>query len=199
MRLLNFPKRNVLQNEIRTDRLSLTRPLMNDFGQWASLREISRNHLQPFEPKWSTDELMRSSFKSRLRQVDADHNSGRGVHWFLKLTAQQSDLIGGIAFSNIRRGVAQTGTLGYWMGAPHVCNGYMREALNAVCRHGFKTLGLHRLEAATIIDNHRSQRLLAACGFQEEGRARAYLKINGEWKDHILFSRLSTDSSANGR
>jgi len=194
VRLLNFSKRNVLQSEMRTNRLLLTRPVADDYKQWKNLREISRDHLQPFEPQWSGDELTRRSFKSRLRQVDSDYTSERGLHWFLKLTTEQHDVVGGISLTNIRRGVAQTGTLGYWIGAPQVGNGYMGEALTSVCDFAFRILKLHRLEAATVFENHRSQRLLVSCNFRKEGTARAYLKINGDWKDHILFARLSTDA-----
>ena len=65
--------------------------------------------------------------------------------------------------------------------------------MRAVCAFAFNHHGLHRIEAATVLDNNRSQRLLARCGFVEEGTARAYLKIAGEWRDHRLFARLSTD------
>ena len=77
--------------------------------------------------------------------------------------------------------------LGYWQGAPHEGNGYMREAVRTTCEWMFHMGGLERIEAGTLVDNQRSQALLRAVGFKEEGLARAYLQINGKRHDHVLF------------
>jgi ribosomal-protein-alanine N-acetyltransferase len=96
-------------------------------------------------------------------------------------------LVGGVTLRNILRGVAQTGTLGYWIGEPYARRGYTLEGVNALCRHAFGRLDLHRVEAACCPDNIASRRLLLKAGFELEGQARGYLKINGRWRDHILF------------
>ena len=103
-------------------------------------------------------------------------------------------LLGGLTLGEIRRGVSQTATLGYWMGAPHAGKGYMTRAVRAAALYGFKQLRLHRIEAACVVANAASARLLIKNGFQREGRARAYLKINGVWHDHELFALLDTDT-----
>jgi ribosomal-protein-alanine N-acetyltransferase len=100
-------------------------------------------------------------------------------------------LTGGITLSNVRRGVAQMGSVGYWCGRPFVRRGLTVAAVRALSDFAFRTLGLHRLEAACIPDNAPSRALLAKAGFSEEGYARAYLKINGEWRDHVLFGLIS--------
>ena len=156
------------------------------------MREQSFEFLQPWEPKWAWNELAKSSFRNRLRQQEADINSGRGMHWFLTDKSAPGTVLGGIALTNIRRGVAQMGTLGYWVGEPLAGKGMMAEAVNAICHCAFVDLDLHRVEAATVLDNERSQRLLIRCGFVKEGVARDYLQINGAWRDHILFARLQT-------
>ena len=97
---------------------------------------------------------------------------------------------GGITLRNILRGVAQTGTLGYWIGEPHARRGYTLEAVDALARFAFGRLGLHRLEAACCPDNDASRRLLLKAGFELEGRARGYLKIDGRWRDHLLFGKV---------
>ena len=102
-------------------------------------------------------------------------------------------LLGGITFSNVRRGVAQSASLGYWIGAPHAHQGYMTEALSAVLDFAFDHLALHRVEAACLPDNEASQGLLLKIGFQDEGYARQYLRINGRWQDHRLFALLKGD------
>jgi ribosomal-protein-alanine N-acetyltransferase len=137
--------------------------------------------------------LSRSAFRARLRRQEADIASGRGLPWFLFDRENPDILLGGLTISNIRRGVAETGTLGYWMGSAYANRGLMKEALLAVCDDVFKVHGLHRIEAATVFENEQSQGLLKRCGFREEGTARRYLRINGEWRDHVLFARLAED------
>ena len=102
-------------------------------------------------------------------------------------------LVGGLTLANIRRGVAQAGSLGYWMGAPYARQGYMTAAVRALIPFAFGTLRLHRLEAACIPTNAASIRLLEKTGFVREGYAREYLCINGIWQDHLLYARLKDD------
>jgi ribosomal-protein-alanine N-acetyltransferase len=83
------------------------------------------------------------------------------------------------------------GTIGYWCGQPFVRQGLTLAAVRAMSDFAFRTLGLHRLEAACIPDNDASRRLLAKAGFVEEGFAKSYLKINGAWRDHVLFGLVS--------
>ena len=99
-------------------------------------------------------------------------------------------MVGGLTLANIRRGVAQAGSLGYWMGLPYMRQGYMTAAVRAVIPFAFTTLRLHRLEAACIPTNAGSIRLLENTGFVREGYAREYLCINGTWQDHLLYGRL---------
>lgn len=195
MRLLSFSQRHAEPAVLMTDRLLLRRPEMSDYEAWAQLRGRSATFLKPFEPSWTSDELSRSAYRLRMRRQEADINSGRGLPWFLFDRHGPGALLGGLTLSNIRRGVAQTATLGYWMGEPHAGQGYMREAVTAVCDCAYGEHGLHRVEAATVIENIRSQRLLARCGFEQEGVARGYLKICGEWRDHLLFARLVHDKA----
>jgi ribosomal-protein-alanine N-acetyltransferase len=84
-------------------------------------------------------------------------------------------------------------SLGYWIGQPHTRRGYMTEGLSCACRFAFETLNLHRLEAACLPHNRASRALLLKSGFREEGLARRYLRINGEWQDHVLFGILRDD------
>ena len=67
----------------------------------------------------------------------------------------------------------------------------MTAAVRTVIDFAFRGLGLHRLEAACVLDNEASRRVLLKTGFEHEGTARAYLKINGAWRDHVLFGLTS--------
>jgi [ribosomal protein S5]-alanine N-acetyltransferase len=44
-----------------------------------------------------------------------------------------------------------------------------------------------------VPENTPSRDLLRKIGFKEEGYARKYLRINGSWRDHLLFAWISTD------
>ena len=102
-------------------------------------------------------------------------------------------LVGGVTLSNVRRGVTQSCSLGYWVGERHARNGFMRDSLNALVPFIFNEMGLHRIEAACIPTNTASHSLLRKIGFTHEGYARRYLCINGVWQDHLLFAILTSD------
>ncbi|MDD9910691.1 MAG: GNAT family protein [Ahrensia sp.] len=192
LRLLKLNRAHPGPEQLFTQRLMLRRPEAADFDEWSALRARSAAFLKPFEPSWAQDELSRSAYRLRMRRQEAEITAGRGIPWFL-FDLANNVLVGGITLSNIRRGVSQTATLGYWMGESYAGRGLMREAVIAVCGSAFERHGLHRLEAATVLENERSQRLLRRCGFRDEGHARGYLKIAGTWRDHLLFARLASD------
>ena len=101
--------------------------------------------------------------------------------------------MGGIGLTNVRRGVAETGSLGYWMGERYAGRGYMKEGLRLMLGFAFDRLNLHRIEAACLPHNKASRALLTKLGFREEGRAAKYLKINGAWQDHVLHALLAEE------
>ncbi|MFD1695273.1 GNAT family N-acetyltransferase [Roseibium aestuarii] len=162
-------------------------PVMGDFPAWARLREDSRNFLQPWEPIWPADDLTRAAFRRRLRRYAEEWRDGRTLPLFL-FQAGSDRLLGGLTVSNIRRGVSQAATLGYWMGAPNAGQGHMSAGVRLILPYCFDTLGLNRVEAACLPSNGPSIHLLEKAGFQREGYARNYLLINGLWQDHILFA-----------
>lgn len=108
-----------------------------------------------------------------------------------KTKIKRGALIGGVSLTDIRRGAAQHGTLGYWIGQPFSAQGLMKEAASLVTSFGFETLKLHRIEASCMPHNEPSRRLLASLGFQLEGFAPSYLRINGAWEDHEIWGKLA--------
>ena len=177
---------------LRSPRLLLRPPLMADHAAWVELRTVSRAFLEPWEPTWPEDDLEKSAFRRRLRRYTAEMRDGHTFPWFVFDAASRA-LLGGVTLAQVRRGVTQAGTLGYWMGAPHAGKGVMTEAVGLVVRFAFSTLHLHRLEASCLPDNTRSIRLLEKVGFSREGLARRYLCIAGDWRDHILWGLLAED------
>ena len=164
---------------------------MRDFDEWASLRERSRAFLVAWEPVWPSDDLTRSAFRRRLR-LHAEEMNRDEAYPFL-VFREDEVMLGGLTIGQIRRGVAQTATLGYWMGEAYAGRGYMSRAVRAAANFVFSSLRLHRLEAACLPHNDASMHLLESVGFQREGYARSYLRINGRWQDHVLFALLEND------
>jgi len=179
---------------LRGDGVALRPAIAEDFLAWARLREQSRAFLTPWEPTWPEDDLTRAAFRRRLRR-QAEEMARDESFAFLIFEATSEELLGGLTLGGVRRGVAQAATLGYWMGAPHAGKGYMTRAVAAVVRFGFGTLRLHRIEAACIPDNAPSMALLKRNGFRREGFARAYLKINDAWRDHVLFALVEGEAA----
>lgn len=165
----------------------LRAPEPRDYQDWADVRDASRNFLTPWEPTWAQDETSRGSYRYKLRRYVEDARDDK-AHALFVFREGDDALVGGVTLSNIRRGVAQTCSLGYWAGETHAGKGYITAAVRAVVRFAFEDLDLHRVEAACQPDNLASQRVLQKAGFTHEGAAKAYLKINGAWRDHLLFA-----------
>lgn len=170
----------------------LRAPQLGDWADWARLRALSRSFLTPWEPTWADDELTRNAYRRRLRRYGRDARDGCGYAFFIFRKADD-DLLGGLTLSNVRRGVTQSCSLGYWMGRPHSGQGLMQDGVRAVLPFVFDELRLHRLEAACLPSNERSKAVLRKVGFHEEGHAREYLRIDGAWRDHVLFALLAND------
>ncbi|MBL8549208.1 MAG: GNAT family N-acetyltransferase [Hyphomonadaceae bacterium] len=172
----------------------LRHPDVKDFQEWAELRSRSRAFLTPWEPTWAEDELSKAAFRYRVRRYLQDIDDGRAYPYFMFSRADHR-LVGGATLSQVRRGAAQAATLGYWIGAPHQNRGYTTDAVRTIVHYAFEDLNLHRVEAACQPENHASQAVLRKAGFEHEGRARAYLRINGAWRDHLLFGRTRPEDA----
>ena len=167
-------------------------PLPDEWAPWADLRRISRDHLVPWEPVWPTDALTEAAYQRRVRRLIAEWKADDGYSFHV-FERDQGRLVGGIGLSQVRRGVAQMATLGYWIGSPFGRRGYTTEAVALLVRFAFDSLRLHRVEAACLPENLASRRVLEKSGFMREGYARAYLQIAGAWRDHLTFALLRED------
>lgn len=187
--MLLLPRRKL---RIETERLTLRQPAMSDFRDWSSLRAQSADFLMPWEPAWAADHLARKGFSNRVFWAQRSITSGSALPLFL-IRREDETLLGAITLDHIRRGPAQAGTLGYWIGQPHARHGYMGEAIAGVVHYAFDRLDLSRIEAACLPENHASRGLLEKCGFKYEGVAQSYLQINGRWRTHVLYAALRPD------
>jgi ribosomal-protein-alanine N-acetyltransferase len=177
---------------IRGQQLLLRPPRVEDFDAWARLREDSRDFLTPWEPVWPADDLTRSAFRRRLRRY-AEEISSDAAYPFLICRESDGEIQGGITIGQVRRGVSQSATLGYWMGAPFAGQGIMTRAVSLVLSYAFEELRLRRIEASCVPHNSASIRVLEHNRFQREGYAREYLCIAGQWQDHLLYALLRKD------
>jgi len=177
---------------IDTDRLTLRLPRHADFRSWSALRSASRDFLAPWEPAWASDHLSRKAFTNRVYWAHRAISQGSAVPLFIHLREGEV-LLGAITLDNIRRGPAQAGTLGYWIGESHARHGYMRETIEAVVHYAFRSLDLSRIEAACLPENAASRGVLEKTGFKYEGVAQSYLQINGRWRNHVLYANLRSD------
>lgn len=179
---------------LRGDGVLLRPPTIADYDAWAALRAASKLQLTPFEPRWSSNELSRTAYKTRLKRYQHEMRSDLG-HAFFVFSPGDRTLMGGITLAGVRRGVSQSAFVGYWMGTPHVGRGHATAALHCIADHAFEDLRLHRLEAACMPTNAASLRVLEKAGFVREGLARGYLEIHGAWEDHVLLARLAGDGA----
>ncbi len=190
MSFLRSPFATDLPPHLRGANILLRAPETGDYEQWANLRLVSREFLAPWEPLWPANDLTRGAFRARIRQYWRDIDDDQAYPYFI-FDDEGQRLYGALTLSNIRRGVAQTGTLGYWIGAPFARQGYMAAAVKLILPFAFQHLTLHRVEASCLPHNTASIGLLKRSGFEPEGLARRYLKIGGDWRDHLLFARLN--------
>ncbi|MBO6783655.1 MAG: GNAT family N-acetyltransferase [Alphaproteobacteria bacterium] len=195
MRLFRSLSTNASNVRLEGGKVVLRAPAERDWRAYAEVRAASRKFLEPWEPTWPSDALSRDAFYRRLNRYGSDWRNDTGYSMFL-FDRENAHLVGGISLSNVRRGVAQCGTLGYWMGETYAGQGYMHDGLRLMLRFAFDELALHRVEAACLPRNDASRNLLLGCGFSEDGFARKYLKIRGAWQDHLLFSLLAEDFPA---
>ena len=177
---------------IDTERMVLRPPVHADYRAWSTLRRESQMFLKPWEPSWAADHLTRKGFVNRVYWSNRSIAQGTALPLFLERRSDHT-LLGAITMDNIRRGPAQAGTVGYWIGEKFAREGYMREALIAVVFHAFEVMDLSRIESACLPENTASRGLLESCGYKYEGVAQSYLQINGRWRNHVLYANLRND------
>lgn len=177
---------------LNSERLLLRPPQHSDFTPWTTLRRESARFLKPWEPEWSHDHLTRKAFTARVYWAQRSISGGSAMPLFI-FERDPETLVGAITLDNIRRGPAQDGVIGYWIGERYARQGFMREAIQTLTHHSFQSLDLSRLQAACLPEDAASRGLLESCGFKYEGVAQSYLQINGRWRNHVLYANLRGD------
>jgi ribosomal-protein-alanine N-acetyltransferase len=160
---------------------------VDDAAELSEALNANRSFLAPWEPEYPPDFLTPDGQRIMIAAALRAHDAGEMVPHVVTLDGQ---IIGRITLSNIVRSALQSGSLGYWIAEAHNGRGHATAAVGRMCAVAFDELGLHRVEAGTLLHNGGSQRVLERNGFSRYGLAPRYLRIGGEWQDHVLFQRL---------
>jgi len=172
--------------ELRTDRLALRASDPAWAGAAADYYARNREAHARWNPPQAETMFTVDGQRERLANAAAGAAAGTLAGWWLFAHQAPGHAIGQIHLSQIARGPFCNAMLGYSIDAAHEGRGLMREALEAVLADAFARLALHRVQANVRPDNTRSLALLQRLGFEQEGLARAYLFIDGAWRDHLL-------------
>lgn len=150
----------------------------------------NRDYLLPWEPARPEDFFTTCGQQDAVVRNVAEQAAGRGFFWVL---VDGPHIVGRISLNNVVKGAFLNGDVGYWVAEDHQGRGVASAAVEAVCQMATNDLGLHRIQAATLIDNMASQTVLERNLFTRIGVAPRYLRISGRWQDHILFQRILHD------
>lgn len=175
---------------LATERLILRCPTAEMRAGVLAYRQRNRQHLQPWEPERAPEFYTAQAVADRLSSMQRQIEDQSAVHW-LVFAHDGDEVIGDCSVTNIVRGPFQACHLGFSLGSEYQGKGLMHEALAAAISHTFETLELNRIMANYQPNNHRSEKLLCRLGFEREGLAKKYLKINGQWTDHVLTSLIN--------
>jgi ribosomal-protein-alanine N-acetyltransferase len=160
----------------------------DDVPALAELVRANREVMAPFEPARATEYYTDAGQGALVANLLRQHQQDRCLpHVILD---ELGDVVGRITLNEIVRGPFQSCSLGYWVSASHQGRGLATAAVREIVGVAFDDLGLHRVQAGTLRDNLRSQRVLERTGFVRFGLAEAYLRIAGRWQDHVLFQRV---------
>jgi len=178
----------------------LLRPLAaTDFPAWREVRRRNAGWLtkwEPTRPPGSPDVIEdREAFTVRCnaRQRERQLGSGYGFGIFV-----DGEFAGEINLSSVQRGPFQSGSIGYWIDEAHAGQGYTPEALVVLLRYCFEDLRLHRLEVAIVPRNHASRRVVEKLELRDEGLAKGFLEIDGNWEDHVRFGITNEEWTERG-
>ena len=181
-------KVKIVQFQLNTRRLVLRNLTPEHTQEMLDYYIKNENHLKQFEPtrdsSFYTYEGQKEILTESFRQFIDGTSLDLGIF-------KDEKLIGKIKLSNIVYGILRSAFVGYSIDKDHQGKGYMKEVLNKVCNYAFEEMGLHRVEASTLLENERSQNVLKACDFEELGVSKKYLYINGEWRDHKIFYKIN--------
>jgi [ribosomal protein S5]-alanine N-acetyltransferase len=176
---------------VSTDTITTRLVTVDDASTLAELQRADWDFFAPWEPVrpegYLTEEGQRAVIENALRE----HQQGLTLPCLIVVGSSGSSVVGRITLTGITRGPFLSARLGYWVAPAYNGRGVATAAVREMARVAFEELGLHRLEAGTLLHNAASQRVLERNGFIRFGIAQRYLKIAGEWQDHAIYQLIA--------
>ncbi|QCU77613.1 N-acetyltransferase [Citricoccus sp. SGAir0253] len=163
----------------------------SDQEEWMALRSRNREWLRPWDATNPVPETGLKSFHEMVRVLNRSGRDGTGLPWLICVrgTADgRAAIAGQLSVSSIVRGSAQSAAIGYWIDQARAGQGLVPTAVALAVDHCFSVLGLHRIEVNIRPENRPSLRVVEKLGFRHEGLRRAFLHIDGDWRDHESFA-----------
>ena len=162
---------------------------LEDAPALAAAYARNRGHLAPWDPPRLPEFFTEDGQRDRLAVELEAMAHGRQAAWAVHHGGQ---VVGRVALNNIVHGPFRSASLGYWVDAAHTGRGVATWAGAHACAEALR-LGLHRVEAGTLVHNTASQQVLRRLEFTRFGTAERYLFIAGAWRDHHLYQRILHD------
>jgi len=163
------------------------RPLrLEDVPALATVVRASADHLKPWEPARRPEHFTEVGQRALVTRLVGTETTVPFV-----IEAADGELLGRLTLSGVTRGALQSCSVGYWIRADRLRRGHATRAVRAGLDHAFDVLGLHRVQAETLPENTASQRVLERAGFTRYGVVPEYLRIDGVWRDHVMFQALA--------
>lgn len=162
---------------------------LDDVDELTALELANREHLRPWDPARPPGYFTESEQRNRLAHALREHEAGRAVPF--GITTDAGELVGRVTLSGVVRGALRSCAMGYWIAADHLGRGHATHAAALAVEHAFTVLELHRVQAETLPENLASQAVLKRIGFTQYGLAPQYLRIDGVWRDYLMFQRIN--------
>ena len=153
----------------------------------------NEEHLLLWQPLREPGYHTKNNWKQRLTEWQLEQDHGNSAYFIAQLS-EESEIFATCYLTNIVRGVFQACHMGYAIDYRYEGKGYMRQLCQYVIQYAFKELKLNRIMANYMPNNLRSENLLTRLGFDREGLAKRYLKINGRWEDHVLTTLVNPEN-----
>ncbi len=176
-----------------TERLVMRLPQLGDAESMAAFFRDNETFLKPYYPTFEQSIFSRNGWQERIRAIHEEYFRGRSLRLSLFLAKGPLEVVGVANFTSIQRDAMQGCNLGYSLAQKFEGQGLMTEALEQAVPYAFRELNLHRIAANYMPGNKRSGAVLERLGFREEGLAKDFLRIDGQWADHVLTARTNPD------
>lgn len=183
----------MLKKTYKTSRLFLVQPNTSMASDIVDFYSRNKEFFKEFDPQRPEIFYKASTHKDIIKRELEEIKASRMLKFWIYKIEDKKRIIGMINFSNITMGVFLSTTVGYKLDEFEQHKGYMTEALKAAVIIVFRELKLHRIEANIMPHNKPSLELVKRLGFEYEGLAKKYLKINGKWEDHVHMTIINNE------